>query len=166
MEVRAAELRDARAIGESHAEAWRIGFSGLFPPDWLLGAVEDRRQRWCEALPGHLAEGSVMVAQSGAGVIGFVHFGQSEQEATVGEIFALYVHPDHWGSGAAKALSQHASEQLGAEGIERVVLWTLAGAGRSRGFYDHNGWALTGRTAMRDFGDGSPTELIQYWREL
>lgn len=80
-------------------------------------------------------------------------------------MFALYVHPSHWGSGAAQLLTHHASERLGARGFERIVLWTLAEAVRARRFYEHNGWVMTGRTAERDFGDGHVNEVIQYSME-
>ena len=163
MQVRDATLADAPAIGEAHAEAWLVGFAGLFAPDWLQNAAQERRHRWTQTLPDNLVGASdLLVAETNQRVIGFVHFGPSEELAAVGEVFGLYVHPDHWGSGAARMLSQHAHERLAAQGFEQIVLWTLAGAGRARGFYDHNGWALTGRTSQRDFGDGRPIEVIEY----
>ncbi len=102
-----------------------------------------------------------MVVETGGHVVGFVHCGPAE-EGVGGEVFALYVRPDYWGTGVAQMLSRHAIERLHAEGYEQNVLWTLGGAKRARSFYDHNGWALTGRTTERDFGDGQPRELVEY----
>lgn len=163
MEVRAAVQEDAPAVGEVHAEAWRVGFSDLFAPGWLRGAVEERRQRWESSLAGCLVGRSeLLVAESDGRVIGFVQYGPSEEAAPAGEVFALYVHPNHWGSGAARMLSQQASGDLGARGFERIVLWTLAAAERARGFYCHNGWVVTGRSAERDFGDGRLSVVVEY----
>ncbi len=162
MEVRGAELEDSAAIGDAHAEAWRVGYSGLFESEWLHSAVEERRTRWNRSLPELLAGGTtVMVVETEGHVVGFVIFGPCE-EGVGGEVFALYVHPDHWGTGAAQALSGHAIERLRADRFEQITLWTLGGAGRARAFYAHNGWALTGRTAERVFGDGRPRELVEY----
>lgn len=167
MQVRDATLADAPSIGEVHAEAWRLGFAELFAPDWLHDAVEERRHRWTHALPGCLVGGrDLSVAETDRRVIGFVHFGPSEELTAVGEVFGLYVHPDYWGSGAARLLSQHARDRLAAQGFQQIVLWTLARAGRARGFYEHTGWVLTGKTSQRDFGNGRPREVIEYSLDL
>src|SRR5579863_6744260 len=44
--VRAATELDAAAIGEAHAESWRIAYQPLFSPEFLAKAVEDRRAMW------------------------------------------------------------------------------------------------------------------------
>lgn len=163
MRVRAATLKDASAIGEVHAEAWRVGFADIFTSEWLREAVQERRERWTRSLADCLIGGSeVLVVETDERVLGFVHFGPREQGGTVGEVFALYVHPNHWGTGAAQLLFQRASEQLVVQGFDEIVLWTLAKAGRARGFYDHSGWVPTGRAEVRDFGDGHPKEVIEY----
>lgn len=80
----------------------------------------------------------------------------------VGEVFALYVHPDHWGTGAAQLITRHAIDQLRAGGFQRIALRAPSGASRARAFYERNGWAFTDRTAERDFGDGRLTKLVEY----
>lgn len=104
----------------------------------------------------------VLVVEADGVVVGFTHFGPCEQDEEAEEVFALYVHPDHWGTGAAQSLSRHAIERLKKRGIQRIVLWTPFGANRARAFYERNGWALTGRTSERDFGDGRPQKLVEY----
>ena len=164
--VRAAQPDDASGIGRAHSEAWRVGFSELFESVWLRSAIADRRSRWSRLLPQCLAdETEVLVAEAGGEVFGFTHFGPCDDDGEAGEVFALYVHPDHWGTGAAQLLTRHAIERLESQGFQRIVLWTPFGANRARAFYERNGWALTDRTAERDFGDGQPTQLLEYARD-
>ena len=42
-----------------------------------------------------------------------------------GEVWAFYLHPDRWGSGAAAQLMEHVEQRLKAEGFATVVLWVL-----------------------------------------
>ena len=67
--VRDATELDAAAIGEAHAESWRIAYQPLFSSDFLAAAVEDRRAMW----PGVFAnEGfsytTLLVAEDEVGV--------------------------------------------------------------------------------------------------
>jgi GNAT superfamily N-acetyltransferase len=85
-----------------------------------------------------------------------------DPDAGVGEVFALYVHPDHWGTGASQSLLDEAVRRLRADNLIRVVLWTHAGAPRARRFYERCGWSPTGRTQGFDFGDGRPSPIVEY----
>jgi GNAT superfamily N-acetyltransferase len=163
--VRQARVDDGGAVGEAHAEAWRIGFADLFEPGFLGEAVRDRRERWVSWLAGGLPGGTqVLVAEVDRQVVGFVHIGRRDADADVGEVFALYVHPDHWGTGAARSLLDEAVQRLRADGLVRVVLWTHVGAARARRFYEDQGWSATGRTARSDLGAGRPSPLVEYAR--
>jgi GNAT superfamily N-acetyltransferase len=164
-QVRSAKQEDATAIGQAHSEAWRVGFAGLFEPAWLAEAVRERRTRWQEALGETRRNGTeVLVSESDGAVTGFAHFGAGDETATIGEVFALYVRPDSWGTGTAQALTRDALGRLRRQGFERTVLWTPMRAARARTFYVHNGWSLTGRMQERDFGDGRPQPLVEYAR--
>ena len=45
-------------------------------------------------------------------MVGFVSIGDSRDETGKGELFAIYVLPDAWGSGAGSALMSAALEAL------------------------------------------------------
>ncbi len=86
-----------------------------------------------------------MVAEEGSDVIGFVSIGPSRDERGVGELYAIYVHPDWWGTGAGRALIARGEQELGAAYAE-ATLWVLDDNPRARAFYEAGGWSGDGAT--------------------
>ena len=150
-------------IGEVHAEGWRVAYADVFEADWLSTAVAERRARWVDLLPRLLAAPGhhVLVAESADRVIGFVHAGPSE-DRDLGEVFALYVHPEWWGRGASAPLLASGIRHLRDDGVDTIGLWTLAVPGRARSFYDKVGLVFEGKTKERDFGEGREHGLVFY----
>ena len=58
-----------------------------------------------------------------------------------GEVLALYVDPEAWGSGVGRRLLSDARLCLGRSGCTEAVLWVLAGNDRAQRFYRIDGWA-------------------------
>jgi GNAT superfamily N-acetyltransferase len=69
---------------------------------------------------------------------------------TDGRLRHLAVHPDHWGTGLARA-----GVALAVSGIRALSvvprLWVLEDNHRARALYDHLGWAPTGRTQRAEW---------------
>jgi GNAT superfamily N-acetyltransferase len=65
--------------------------------------------------------------------------------AKTGNIWALFVDPDHERRGHGRRLHDTMLAWLWAQGLDKLWLTTEAGS-RAQGFYDAAGWALTGRT--------------------
>jgi RimJ/RimL family protein N-acetyltransferase len=84
--------------------------------------------------------------------IGFV-------EVVPGELHALYVVPEHWGTGAAAALHRRALATLG----DPATLIVMRDNIRARRFYERNGWQLVGDDAPHDF-DGVLVPFVRYRR--
>ena len=59
-----------------------------------------------------------------AGVIGFASVGPSRDEHEVGELYAIYVDPDAWSTGAGRALIERAEERL-RDDYPEATLWVL-----------------------------------------
>jgi hypothetical protein len=55
-------------------------------------------------------------------------------------------------------------DHLWGNGFGRVHLWTLRDTPRSPRFYTKCGFAETGATTTRDFGDGNPLAQVEYER--
>jgi GNAT superfamily N-acetyltransferase len=60
-----------------------------------------------------------------------------------GNIWALFVHPDHEGRGHGRALHDTMLKWLRAQGLTRVWLTTEPGT-RAQSFYESAGWQLVG----------------------
>jgi GNAT superfamily N-acetyltransferase len=163
--VRDAESTDAEGIGDAHAEAWRVAYEGLFPPDELAAAVEVRRRMWLGLVGDSGLGGHLSVAEEARGVVGFIHYGPASEGENVGEVYGFYVRPSSWGTGNAQALMDHALTSL-AESFDRAILWTHLGAGRARRFYDKTGWTETGNQRHETTWDGVTYPAIEYERQL
>ncbi len=137
--VRPATARDAKAIAEIHVATWQATYQNLIPIDYLKTMTLDKRLAyWREAI--EYSEPQLLVALEAEKIIGFVGFDRSRDAGTkssVGEIWALYVAPDHWGKGAGLALWDGAREGLKEEGCTQVTLWVLLGNERALRFCEH-----------------------------
>lgn len=136
--VRPATTRDAKAIAEIHVATWHAAYKDLMPEEFLQKAtVEKRLAFWREAI--EYSEPQLLVATDGDEVIGFVGFDRSRDagtKSTTGEIWAMYVAPEHWSKGAGLALWDGAREGLKEEGCTQVTLWVLLRNERALRFYE------------------------------
>ena len=139
--VRPAAARDARAIAEIHVATWQAAYRDLMPPEFLAGMTLDKRQAyWREAI--EYSEPQLLVAVGDddklAGFVGFDRSRDQGTKSTVGEIWAIYVAPAHWGRGAGIALCDGACDGLKEEGCTQVTLWTLLRNERALRFFEHS----------------------------
>ena len=101
---------------------------------------------------------ATFVALVGDEVVGFATVGASHSEDGTGELYAIYVHPSSWGTGAGRALIERAEESLRDSGFPRALLWVLAGNDRATRFYHAAGWEHDGEKTD-DFQGATVTEL-------
>jgi ribosomal protein S18 acetylase RimI-like enzyme len=138
--VRPASARDAKAIAEIHVATWHAAYHDLMPEEYLkLMTIEKRQSYWREAI--EYSEPQLLVAVDDDKVVGFVGFDRSRDagtKSTVGEIWALYVAPAHWGKGVGVALWDGAREGLKEEGCTQVTVWVLLRNERALGFFEHS----------------------------
>lgn len=141
--IRLARPSDARGIAQVHVAGWQQGYRGLVDPAFLEAlSVGQREQGWARILgAGH----RVLVHESAGQVDGFVSFGpcgDQDAPAAAGEVYALYVAPDRWGSGVGRRLLAAAVDELGGSPASEgpPVLWVLEGNRRARRFYQRQGW--------------------------
>jgi ribosomal protein S18 acetylase RimI-like enzyme len=140
--VRAARREDAAAIADVHVLTWQAAYEDVFGAERLAGIGDRRRAQWDEWLTDPQSAWQVSVAEEAGRVVGFVSVGESRDEAGKGELFAIYVLPEAWGSGAGSALMESALEEL--RGYSSATLWVLEDNPRARRFYEREGWLLDG----------------------
>jgi ribosomal protein S18 acetylase RimI-like enzyme len=157
--VRHATPRDAKAIAEIHVATWQAAYKDLMPEDYLSKiSVEKRLAYWREAI--EFSEPQLLVATDGDEIVGFVGFDRSRDagtKSTVGEIWAMYVAPAHWGKGAGLALWDGAREGLKEEGCTQVTLWVLLHNERALRFYEQAAGFKREMPSLKTVAFGSAT---------
>ncbi|MEU4604231.1 GNAT family N-acetyltransferase [Kribbella sp. NPDC023972] len=89
-------------------------------------------------------------------IVGYAGVGPERDPAApagTGELYALYVHPDHWGVGAGRALTDAAVADLRSARCTAVWLWVLEANTRARRFYTRYGFTETGGRTTSSLGN-------------
>jgi len=158
--VRAARREDVSQLAAVHTISSETVYAGIAPSD--EGGLERRLRVWADVLADGRFE--PFVADDAGRILGFATIGPSEKHQGLGELFAIYTHPDVWGSGVGQALLERAHEALAA-GWDEAVLTVLAANPRARRFYERNGWVHANQLVEQHFG-GLDVEVCRYLRHF
>ena len=160
--VRPARPEDAEAIARVQVETWRAAYAHAVPTETLARAdVDARARKWQGFLAG---DSATFVGEVDGRIRGFVNVGASQEDPGVGELFAIYVAPDAWGTGLGSALIERGEEELRGRGFKSAMLNVLADNPRARRFYERQGW-VRGETFAGSFL-GHDVELARHLKEL
>jgi ribosomal protein S18 acetylase RimI-like enzyme len=169
LRIREAVPADARAIAEIHVRSWQAAYRGQLSDDYLDDlSVEDRLEHHRRSLEEPMAEWRTWVAQDGEDVVGFAVTGPSQDaDATekTGELYAIYLEPEHIGSGSGRSLFEHAVGDLRERGYLSATLWVLETNERARRFYEAAGWGPDG-TSTSERVDCEMRPTVRYRVEL
>ncbi len=164
LSVRAAEVQDAAAITNVHIASWRGAYAGVIPDDVLAGLdAAERESAWQRALTS--SDISAWVALCSQRLIGFASVGPArDEDSNPGdlELQTMYLDPESWGRGVARALMRTIDEGVTAEA--RLSLWVFAENERARRFYQRSGFAHDGVERIDEYG-GKPLTAVRYVRE-
>jgi GNAT superfamily N-acetyltransferase len=158
--IRAATADDAAAIDEVRLVSWQAAYGELLPADafaaWDRAAAVDR-------IAAQLCSGRyrALIAEVAGVPAAFTTFGpyRDDDLSAAGEVYAIYVRPEHWSTGLGRALLPAAVDALG---IRPVVLWVLAANARARRFYQLAGWRADGAEKMADLLGGVQLPEVRY----
>ena len=166
--VRQAEIGDAADIARAVNAGWRSAYRGLIP-DEMLDSLDDARAttQWRSRLRGGYEYAGqrayVQVATDPDGqVVGVSMFGRErdpDSDKIRGELWALYIAPQHWDCGYGRLLLRAAEAHLASSGLADLVLWVLENNARARRFYEGAGWQCD--DVKKPFGV-SGTDEVRY----
>jgi GNAT superfamily N-acetyltransferase len=163
VDVRIATGDDALAVETIRVRGWRTAYRHVLPAA-ELDAMPIAPERWRPRLATPPRGWTTFVAEDGGEVVGFASVGPSRDETGLGELYAIYVDPARWSSGAGRALLERAEAQLGSE-YDTATLWVLEENPRARRFYETAGWVPDGgRKAEERWGVRAPE--VRYRKEL
>jgi GNAT superfamily N-acetyltransferase len=164
--VRDARPEDADAIADIHVRTWQGAYGHVFPAETLAGiSIERRAVGWRRQLDDLQSRAHVLVAEDELGVRGFASCGPGEEDAELGELYAIYVLPEAWGAGHGRALMAAVLDRLRGDGFAEAILWVLEDNPRTRRFYEEGGWRLEGEPREVTFLD-TPVRVVRYRTEL
>ena len=163
MIVRDAVPDDAEAMALVHVRTWQAAYAHIFPPERLAALSAERRtDNWRVWIATPEPRTHRFVTEDGDGVCGIASLGPARDEdepAETGELYAIYVLPRAWGTGAGPALMGAVLDRLRGEGFRGAILWVLEDNPRARRFYERSGWALDGGVMDGTFLETTVTEV-------
>lgn len=154
--IRRAEISDAEQIGLIHVRSWQSAYRGKIPQDYLDGLnPAERARQWRRTLETiDRSRADILVADSGAGVVGFAGYGPSRDvdadPRRTGNLATIYLLPQAWGTGTGRELMAAVVAGFAALGYAEATLWVLDSNDRARRFYAKAGWAEDGATRVDD----------------
>jgi GNAT superfamily N-acetyltransferase len=178
--IRGGTISDADAIAAVQRAGWFAAYEGIVPHDLIEqvqgpgGGTRVREQMrsrpWQRVLVG-CAEAGEVVGYASYGPEREVLNGQWPPTLTevgmagqVGELYALYVHPDRWSTGTGRALMTDVLARAAALGYDEVVLWVLEENARARRFYALAGFEPDGTVNILEGLGGVPE--LRYRRPM
>lgn len=157
--LRSAIPDDAPTMAAVHIAAWRAGYRGLVPDSFLAALDQDRRtERFREFLES--AVGDAYIIESDSEPVGHLTIGPCRDadldERTTGEIWGIYLAPEHWRRGIGAQICRSAERILGTRGFGPIVLWVFEGNASARRFYEAMGYTPDGATRVIEVGASLP----------
>ena len=122
-----------------HWRSWHEAYPGMVSPDYLNRFTLEKAEKMAFSWTDHL-----IIAKDGDRVIGFVGYGdRGDESPETGEIFALYVLSEYYGTGVGKQLMDAGLEQL--KEYPQICLWVLKENKRAIRFYEKCGFRPDGQ---------------------
>lgn len=159
--IRQATVADAGAVALVHLETWRVAYAHAFPREALADMSVER----VEARTELHRRSPPLVAEQDGEIVGFVSVGSGIDPGTDGELYAIYVLPEHWGKGHGRDLIAAGEQRLRELGHRQAVLWVLEDNPRARRFYELAGWRFDGSRRPIEFFGVEVTE-VRYEKRL
>lgn len=163
IKIRNIKESDIKAVATIHHECWQKAYAGILPDNYLLSLTQASfEKRWTN---GMMVNKDVvrLVALEKSLPVGFIVGLENRTPDKCpdadGEIWAIYVHPDHWGKGVGKLLLHEFLEVMKAKGHKRLLLWALEKNDRARGFYEAMGGELIHATHELDINGEKFSEV-------
>ncbi len=164
--IRRATVQDAPALDRLNVRLVQAAYGGQLPDGRLDGPrPEEQVAGWERGLRRDRAQDPILVAQQDDRVVGFAVVGPAQNPEGAGELCAITVDPDHWGTGVGRTLLAAAQAELARLGYAEAVLWVLPDNARGRRFYELAGWTTDGTRRTSEVR-GVVVPEVRYRRRL
>ncbi len=167
MDIRDANIDDARGIAAVHVASERAAYRGIFQ-DVALNDLEidERELTWRARIASRTSK--TIVAIHDGKICGWINFGatrdSSEADRTA-EIRAMYVSPERWRMGVGTALWNFAKASLNLS-YSDVTLWVLESNDLARAFYAKVGFRCESDVEKLVTREGKTLRAVRYRQHL
>jgi len=167
LSVRVARPKDAAEVARIYIESWHDTYPAVLSRAMLCAMTpKGQSARWLAAIRAQKRENVLVAEDPKAGIVAMTSLGPARDRSFGydGEVYTLYVDPNHYGKGAGRMLLNGAFAILRARGFSSCVIWAHA-RNNARFFYETmGGRAVAERTAPM-MGDMVP-EVAFGWKKL
>lgn len=164
MRIDPAQPEDAHAVAEIHVSAWRAAYASILSAEYLASlSVEQREAMWRKCIAA--GEPELLVAKRQGAVVGWLSFGASRGEGapkSEAEVWALYVAPECWSTGAGRQLWLRARGLMRDRGFTTCSLWVFPQNERAIRFYRAAGFVADARPAQVFELGGRQLQEVRY----
>ena len=143
--VRRAKQSDSERLAEIFAESWRQAYRGIIPHQHLECLIQRRgKANWSKAIK---TEAHLLVVEAAGQIAGYANFGAARRQGPYkGEIYEIYLAPDHQGLGFGEHLFEAARHALDERRLNGLIVWALTENTGAASFYWRRGGRPTNKT--------------------
>ncbi|WP_036283877.1 GNAT family N-acetyltransferase [Methylocystis sp. ATCC 49242] len=156
--IRHARPGDAEEIARVHDASWRDAYRGVIPGVELERMIARRGPSWWHSA---IVRGTgLLVLDYDSQIVGYSTYGRNRVPSMPysGEVFELYLAPQHQGLGFGRRLFNAARRELAEHGYLSTIVWALADNDKALHFYRSLG-GQTVRRAEERFGSDMLTRV-------
>jgi GNAT superfamily N-acetyltransferase len=160
--IRPARTKDASALADVYAEAWRGAYRGIIPHLSLERMIARRGEAWWKRALSERRP--LLVLDFDGAASGYATYGRCRSGRTPfqGEIFELYLHPTYQGFGLGEKLFDGARIRLAELRLRGLLVWALTDNEAACAFYLRLGGKPVAEGA-ESFGDVSLRKIAFAW---
>lgn len=151
--IRQTSISEAYDVAKVHVLSWQSAYKGIILDDYLNNmSVETRAEKFKNNYD--TVKDDSFVAVEDEKIIGVlaVHKCFDADVVDCGEVEAIYLLPEFWGSGYGKQLMDFAINALKERGYNDIYLWVLEENIRARRFYEKYGFVADGTSKEINIG--------------
>lgn len=161
--IRKAVVTDAADVATIHMRSWEEAYPGIIPAEAIREKNAERPALWQKLLS---EEHHIYVAFAGEMPVGLmgIHPCGDDDLSGIGEVGAIYLHPDYWDKGYGREMMAFALDTLQGQGFSAAVLWVLEENHRARRFYEKADFVLDG--AQKEIIIGRLLVEVRYRKDI
>lgn len=150
--MRPAVESDLIAVGQVDSAARHHAYREVLPAGELAQVTPESQQgSWALRVAGEAGTHLMLVAELDGRVVGYSYVGAGT-DPLIGDLYALFVHPDAHGTGVARQLLAESLAALRDFGYQTFLLWVFKGNDRAIRFYERAGWHHDGTVRVTASG--------------